>query len=156
MKKPTRQERDQIVLTVIKLRGAGWSTGKIRQWLKKNHGMATRTTADYLARARAEAGGTIADRKAELLEEGLAFLEEVRADSNNTTRDRLAAQDQISELTGIKMPRAVFLSDATGQQPATFNVTSSVMLGLDQSQVAALSAALDALDGVACPDEGQK
>jgi len=141
------QKRERIDGVILRMR-QGQTIGQIRQWLKGQYGVTTRTCDRYLSRARTEISEAIGRTEGDLRAESMAFYEGVRADPTATVWQKLKAQEQLDSLMGLAKPRKVAMTDTTGNGPATIRIEAARLQQAPAEDLAKIAAAFDALQNL--------
>lgn len=142
---PTAAEKRERIDGVILRMRKGETVGQIRQWLKGEFGVTTRTCDRYLSRARKEISEAVGRTETDLRTEAMAFYEGVRADQAATVWQKLKAQEQLDSLMGLAKPRKVAMTDSTGNGPATIRIEAARLQQAPPEELAKIAAAFDSL-----------
>ena len=142
---PTAAEKRERIDGVILRMRQGQTVGQIRQWLKGEFQVTTRTCDRYLSRARREIAEAIGRTETDLRTESMAFYEGVRADPTATVWQKLKAQEQLDSLMGLAKPRKVAMTDATGNGPATIRIEAAKLSQAPPEELAKIAAAYDTI-----------
>jgi hypothetical protein len=146
---PTDNEKRARIEGVILRMRRGETVGQIRQWLKGEFGVTTRTCDRYLSRARKEISESVGRTEGDLRTEAMAFYEGVRADPTATVWQKLKAQEQLDSLMGLAKPRKVAMTDASGNGPATIRIEARALQQAPPEELAKIAAAFDSLQNLA-------
>lgn len=118
-KKPTREEHAERIDTCRLLLTARQPKHAIKRAMTERYGIGARTCERYLSRARAillkELDGTPDGHKAD----AYLFYSSIISDKNESSRDRIKAQERIDKLLGLEGPIKFAQTDTQGNDITT-------------------------------------
>jgi hypothetical protein len=106
-------ELEERVDLTYRLLSEGMRKSAIKNALKAQFGVCSRTCENYLARARQRQLADLRETRDEHRAQSLAFYRAIVADSGATLRDRLLAQKRIDDLLGLDTPLRLAIAMGT-------------------------------------------
>lgn len=136
-RKATNKEVRERVLLTAQMIARRLHRHEIKRILLERHGIRHRQAAEYIARARAHLIERTNRPREDHIAEAFALYEGVIRSPEESTKEKMAAQQAIVELLGLAAPVKVAPTDPTGTGPVT--VIHKIVEGLTTEELLVLS-----------------